>query len=291
MGDRPAHRQASAGAETSTSGNRTGFGYAFLLRIVQASRAFWRDDCIDRASLLAYTSLLALVPSLAVAFSLWSVVGLTDERRDMVDRFLFQSLMPQTAGAALHWLNLLAARGATLGWYGIGGLAITGLLLIHEIERHFNAIWQQPIACQWCRPLRYLLFLIVGPLALAVLILFLGPLYDWLHRFAKLPSFPAWAKDMVGFFVEMAMLLLVYRVLPAAQVRLRDAFWGALMATLLLSLAKVLLALYVQYSTTQTLYGALGLLPVFLLWLYMVWIAVLFGAEFAAAAAPKSATH
>ena len=87
-----------------------------LLRLIRAGMDFWRDDCVDRASLLAYTTLLAIVPLLAVIFSLWNLIGFTEEKRQLIDRYVFQSFDTEVGEAVIHWLNVLAARGAGLGW-------------------------------------------------------------------------------------------------------------------------------------------------------------------------------
>ena len=255
-----------------------------LLRFIRAGMDFWWDDCVDRASLLAYTTLLAIVPLLAVIFSLWNLIGFTEEKRQLIDRYVFQSFVPEVGEAVIHWLNVLAARGAGLGWYGVIGLLITALLLLHEIERHFNAIWNEKITTHWLRPLRYILLIVLGPIASAALVLSLEPVQHWLLHFGAMPALPAQFSYAIAFVVEMVIFLALYRILPAARVTFLDAFFGALIAAILLNVAKYLLAQYIRYSITETLYGALGLLPVFLLWLYMTWLAVLFGAELAAAA-------
>lgn len=254
-----------------------------FFRFIRAGIGFWHDGCVDRASLLAYTTLLAIVPLLAVIFSLWNLIGFAQEKRQLFDRYVFQSFVPQVGDTIIHWLNMLATRGESLGWYGVIGLLITALLLIHEIERHFNAIWGVQVLVHWLRPLRYLFLIILGPIASAVLVLSLGPVQKWLSYFGALPVLPDQLNFLISFVLETIIFLVLYRVLPAARVKISDAFLGAITAAVLLSLAKTLLALYIQYSIMETLYGALGVLPVFLLWLYLVWISVLFGAETAAA--------
>ncbi len=255
-----------------------------LLRLLRAGWSFWHDDCVDRASLLAYTTLLAIVPLLAVVFSLWNMIGFAADKRPLVERIVFQSFVPQVGDTIIHWLNVLAARGASLGWFGLIGLIFTALLLIVQVERHFNAIWGMPKKNHFLHRLfRYIILILLAPIASAILLLSLGPVQHWLSRFGTLPVFPEQLNLLIAFLVEMLFFAFLYRVLPAANVYSGDAFAGAFSASVLLSLAKLLLTLYFQYSTTQTLYGALGLLPVFLLWLYLVWLSVLFGAEVAAA--------
>ncbi|WP_273699430.1 YhjD/YihY/BrkB family envelope integrity protein [Acidithiobacillus ferrooxidans] len=110
-------------------------------RIFRAWHGFWNDDCIDRAGLLAYTTLFGLIPLAVLGFSLWNLVGFSLLHRAQVDDLVLRSFVPQTGGAILRQVNSIAARGAQMGLFGLLGLGITAILLLHAVERHFNAIW------------------------------------------------------------------------------------------------------------------------------------------------------
>jgi len=253
------------------------------LRIARAGHGFWLDDCIDRASLLAYTTLLGIVPLAVVAFSLFNLVGFDDSLRGQLNELVLRSFMPSVGKTVLDHIDRLAARGAQLGYFGVAGLAVTAILLIQAIERHLNAIWGVKPRCRWCRVLRYLLILVFGPLGLAASLVLLGPIGRVLHWFGPIPEALTGLTALVAFAVEASLLSLVYLSLPATRVALRDALLGGLAAALLLSSGKVFLGLYLRFSTFESLYGALAAFPIFLLWLFLAWCAVLFGAELAAA--------
>ncbi len=252
-------------------------------RFTVAVQGFFRDGCVDRASLLAYTTLLALVPVVALVFSLWNAIGFGVDRRALLDHYILRNLVPRVGGTVLKYINVLGSRGDELGLFGICGLIFTGILLIHEIERHFNAIWGEKVRCQLCRPLRYLFLMVAGPASMALLLFLLDPVQWVLAHMAGFPRLPGYLDLVLALFTEMAMLVLLYQILPATRVRLGDALAGAVTATILLGLSRAALALYFHYSFTEVLYGALGVIPVFLIWIYLVWFSVLFGAEMAAA--------
>ncbi len=257
---------------------------AVRYRFAGAVRGFFQDGCVDRASLLAYTTLLALVPVVALMFSLWNAIGFGEDRRALLDHYILQSFVPRVGSTVLQYISVLGSRGDELGLFGACGLVFTEILLIHEVERHFNAIWGEKIRCQLCRPVRYLFLMVAGPAGMALLMLLLLDPVQWAFaHLARLPRLPGYLDLVLAFFTQTAMLVLLYQILPAARVRLVDAFTGAVTAAVLLSLSRAVLAIYLHYSFTAVLYGTLGMVPVFLIWLYLVWLSVLFGAEMAAA--------
>jgi len=253
------------------------------LRFARAGHGFWLDDCIDRASLLAYTTLLGVVPFAVVVFSLWNLVGFDDSLRNQLNELVLSNFMPSVGETVLGQIDRLAARGVQLGYFGVAGLAVTAILLIQAIERHLNAIWGVKPKCRWCRVLRYLLILVFGPLGLAASLVLLGPIGQVLRWFGPLPEALTGLTALIAFVVEAVLLSLVYLSLPAARVTLRDALLGGFAAALLLSSGKLLLSLYIRFSTFESLYGALAAFPIFLLWLFLAWCGVLYGAELAAA--------
>ena len=96
----------------------------------------------------------------------------------------------------------------------------------------------------------------------------------WLHGLAR--AVPA--------VLEFSALTLLYWLIPNCAVRWRDGALGALVATVAIEILKVGFSIYIgAMSYYQTVYGALAAIPIFLLWMYISWMAVLLGAEVAAA--------
>ena len=257
---------------------------------LHAWRRFYQDDCIDRAALLAYTTLLAIIPLAAVVLWLWNRVGFGPLDRAQLARYIFENFLPQTGNAILGQIDTLAARGAQLGIFGVLGLAATAVLLLHAVERHLNAIWRVHPRCWWCRFLRYIGILVLGPTVLAFVASLLLPLQPMLAQIVPIPTLPPLATVVLAFLVETLVLTAVYHGLPATRVRWRDAMAGGLSAAALFELSKIGFAWYLEFSTFQAIYGALGVFPVFLLWIYVAWASVLFGGEMAASCGGKQRT-
>lgn len=252
-------------------------------RVYRAWQGFWKDDCIDRAGLLSYTTLFGLIPLAVLVFSMWNLVGFSVIHRAQVDQLILRSFVPQTGYAILREVNLLAAKGAQLGLVGVLGLSLTAVFLLHAVERHLNAIWGVQPHCWWCRILRYWAMLVVVPLSVALLLPLLGPLQPLLRLLGNIPVLPPFFSHLLTFLVVTVMMLLLYKILPASSPRWRDALLGGITVALLFELDKFGLSEYLRFSTFETVYGALGAFPVFLLWLYVAWASILFGAEMAEA--------
>jgi membrane protein len=104
---------------------------------------------------------------------------------------------------------------------------------------------------------------------------------------------PGWAANAHGLLLRAVpatmsavAFFLIYRIVPHRRVPYRHAALGAIVAALLFEAAKQLFTFYVRMSPTYSLvYGAFAAVPVFLVWLYLSWLVMLFGAELTASAA------
>lgn len=246
-------------------------------------RRYRRDDCLDRAALLAYTTLLGVVPLLAVGFSILHQIALAPVLRGEFNEFVFGHFLPSTGYALLQELDAFADRATQLGTLGVVGLAVTAMLLLHSMENHFNVIWRARPRRLWRRALRYALVLVLGPLFSALFLGFAWPLLDpWLRSAFQLhlPDYLLAAGAATASYpIEAFAFAALYRYLPAAPVRWRDAGVGGALAALLFELGKAAFAVYLHFSSYEKIYGALGALPVFLVWLYLAWAILLLGAE------------
>ena len=115
------------------------------VRFLQFVQATWgqlhRDKVIIRASGLAYASLLAAVPLVAVAFALFSAFGAFDDVKQKVQDFLFTQFLPASQDDILEYFNQFAEGASKLGLIGFLFLVLASILLLDNIESNFNQIW------------------------------------------------------------------------------------------------------------------------------------------------------
>lgn len=178
-------------------------------------------------------------------------------------------------------------RLKAIGAAGVAALVYAALGFLIEIERAFNSIYHARDGRAWTRRFtNYTTLLVVGPIFLILTFWLAGQLSDALEGGANWLglSIPILAEVIVrgtGIFISTLLFVLLYRVIPNARVHVRSATIGAFIAALLWELAKYGLVTYLSVFSggVARLYGAIGLIPIFLLWIYITWMIVLFGLQ------------
>lgn len=236
---------------------------------------------LQTAASLAFLSLLALVPVFTIAISLLGASPVFAPAREALLQFLSTSFfLPGFSQVVLKYLNQFAAKAGQLSL--IGGLAFfaTAFSALLTINRTLNRIWRvrrpRPLAH---RLTLYWVFLTLGPLALAVSIAVNAQVAAELFaQTGQRGVQRAWL-SVLPLLATMAVLTLLYRLVPHAAVTWRHALAGGLLGAVALELLRQGLALLaVRLPTYTVVYGAFAALPLFLVWLMLVWLAVLLAA-------------
>lgn len=259
------------------------------LDFAKTALARFRDERgLVIAASLSYTSLLALVPLVAISLSVLSAFPVF---ADVQDRLVEQALTfvaPHAGGDVRAYLDRFVANTSNLTALGIIWLAVTAIMLLATIEAAFNAIWR----VESPRPLMLRLIAYWTTLTLGPLLIGAGlSLSTVIFAAANLPalgivpsvSFTGLIR-IVPFLFAAIGLTVIYLALPHRRVEWRHALLGGLIAALMFEGLKALFGLYInQVGTFKSVYGSLSALPVFLIWMYLGWAVVLFGAAIAAA--------
>lgn len=250
-------------------------------------RRFAADQCPQRAAALTYTTLLALVPLVAVSFAVFAAFPAFEGMREQVHKFVFENFVPQVGAVVQQHLEDFARKTGRLTAVGVIFLVVTSVMLLSAISGTFNAIWRaRPARTLLVRLPIYWFVLTAAPMLLGAGMSLSGYLFT-VARASGVEEYTGPLVRLAGLLpaiFEVAGLSLLYFFVPNTPVRWRDAVIGGITASLLLEILKKGFGLYVtSFPTYQTIYGALATFPIFLLWMYVVWIVVLFGAEMTAA--------
>jgi membrane protein len=250
-----------------------------------AWRRFREERCLQIASSLTFTTLLAIVPILTVALTLISAFPVFREQLQYVERFLVRYMLPESAAALAGYAEQFAANAARLTTVGLALLFVTAIIVLLTIDRAFNQIWRVPRPRGTAqRVFIYWALLTVGPLLVGASL----SLTSWLvsQSLGLVKDVPLAAEvmlDVVPILLTAAAFTLAYIAIPNRRVLVRDALAGGLLAALAFEGMKHGFALYVtQFPTYRLVYGAFASVPIFLLWIYLSWVVVLFGAVTAA---------
>jgi len=250
----------------------------------------WSDDrCPQIAGSLTYTTLLAIVPIFAVGLALMSMSPFFEDVVTGIKVWLLLNLLPEIARQIIVvYMGQFAEHAARLTWYALAVVLAIAVWTMLIMDRSFNAIWRVTRSRPyWVLILGYMALIVAAPLLLVVSVTVTT------YIMALSEGVPGWASHAHGFAlraVPAAMsaiaFFLVYRIVPHRAVPYRHAALGAVVAAILFEAAKQLFTFYVRSSPTYSMvYGAFAAVPVFLVWIYLSWLVVLFGAELTASAA------
>lgn len=246
-------------------------------------RRFVEDRCFETASGLAYTTVFAMVPFAAAVFGVISTFPVFEAWSERLTTFLFSNFVPEAARTVEAYVRESAGSASQMTLAGVIGLLVAALLLMKGIDDTFNRIWRVPTGRgPVARFLMYWAALTVGPLLVVVSLALSSYLFS-------LPAIVDGARAAgpllrtTPFLLALAGFSSAFMIVPNRSVRLRDALAGGLLAATLFEAAKAGLSLYLrQVPTYEQIYGALAVIPIFLLWVYLSWIAILLGASLAA---------
>lgn len=250
---------------------------------------FFDDRCLETAGALSYTTLFAAVPLTAAVFGVIAALPVFAKFNDAISNFVFNNFVPATGQAVQHYLLQFASNASKLTGLGVVVLLFTALMLMGNIEERFNRIWRVTgRRAAWARFLVYWAALTLGPVALVAglaLTTYLSSL-PGLSYAANYGPFKHVLITLLPFLISFGALLALYRLVPNRRVKWKHASIGALLAAVLFQIAKLAFTAYVTGAASyQQIYGAIAVVPIFLIWVFVSWVIVLLGATMAASLA------
>jgi len=254
----------------------------FSIRVIER---FLGDKCIQRASALAYASLLAIVPMVALGFSVFTSFQAFDAMAGSISDSLLNYLLPTSQKAVQDYLGTVADKTTAISVFGVIGLLFTATALLNTIEEAFNDIWRITRARAWLS--KFITFwatLTLAPILIGASITITSyfTALPVIRHVAEGASYISQAPFLVPWLMSSLAMAGLYCVLPNTSVPFRYAAVGGLVAGALFEWAKFGFAFYVtEVANYEQLYGALSTLPIFLIWIYLIWVIVLLGSEIA----------
>ncbi len=245
---------------------------------------FVRDEALENAAALSYTTLLSLVPLMTVTLAIFSAFPISDRVSQEIQDFVFHNFVPTSGEVVQNYLQQFSAKASRLTGIGSAFLLVVALLLMANIDRSINSIWHVK---KKRSPLNtfmvYWAILSLGPILMGISVALTSYI-------VSLPFFAGAAEaEMVRstllavlpLLVSILAFTLLYLVVPNRRVPVWHAIAGGGLAGVLFEVAKRGFALYVTYFPTyEAIYGAMAMVPIFLIWLYLSWSVTLLGAEF-----------
>lgn len=262
------------------------------LYIVRVTFAVGRDvaegQLTLRAMSLVYTTLLSLVPLLAISFSVLKGFGVHNQ----VEPLLLNFLAPlggkgvEITGQIIGFVENV--KVGVLGGLGFALLFYTVVSLMQKIERSFNYIWHVARERTLVQRFRdYLIVIIVGPLLVFTGIGLMAsamstPVYESVAAFEPFGALIEFTARLIPFLLIVAAFTFINVFVPNTPVRLRSALIGGAVAGLLWHTTGWLFASFVADSPNYAaIYSTFATLIVFLVWVYLGWLIMLIGSAIA----------
>lgn len=268
-----------------------------------AYRQMRRDRAGSNAAALTFRTLFSMLPVLVLAASLTKAIvsGNMDSEKafmggvdELMNWFHFEDIrisMPSDDGTQtvdlVQWVHKLVEQAMAmdltgLTWIGLIVVLYSALRLVEEVDTTFNYITRSTPG-NW---LKRRIWVYVGVILLAPLLTIVAVwcLDRAIEEVGRILGFWTWVTPALQLVVSILslwwLLRFCYRCIPAREIRPRPATLGAASATLLLLLGQWVLALYIEGAVRSSpLGGSLGFVPVFMFWMYMMWLSVLYGLE------------
>ena len=248
---------------------------------------------------LAFRTLFSLLPVMVVGTLVVKALGMEAWIDEPIDHMLAAiglsdvRVVPRDGGIESETLSLWLQQRfqeasqvniAAIGWVGVLVTVYAAISLVVTVENSFNTIYRVQRGRPWARrvPL-YWFMLTVSPLVLVLGTYLNGEIetsfasfevWSWISRITSV----IWS-----LLILWIIMSLLYLFLPSTHVNARSAISGALVAAILLEIGKRTLGAYLQNALSiSQLYGSLGLVPLFMFWVYLMWLVILFGLEVSA---------
>lgn len=246
-------------------------------------RRFLDDQGLQTAASLTYTSLLGLVPLLAVFLAILGAFPALNELREDVREMILAPFAPGASSAVQEHLLTFIENARKLGIVGAIGIGVTAIMLLNTIENTLNGIWRVNERRSLGRRLIIYWALLTLPPILIAASISLSSYFFTAAGDVNVLGIGDHLQRLTPFLMQTAAFAILFIAAPARHVRWRDAAIGGFVAASLFEGLKNLFGYYVEAAGSQeAIYGALAAVPFFLIWIYASWTMILIGAEVAA---------
>jgi membrane protein len=247
-----------------------------------------RDDrCTEMAASLTFMTLLSLVPLITIMLTVFSAFPVFTDMSSSIKAFVLSNMLPETGGRMItRYVEQFAESASRLTAMGITFLGIAAMLMMMTIDNAFHRIYRvsrQRKLVQ--RILVYWAVITLAPLLVGASL----SLTSWLTGLSAgyTRQVPLGVLSILKIFpviLTAAAFTLLFSIVPNRHVPIRHALIGGVVAAAAAESMNLAFAYYItHFPTYKLVYGAFASLPIFLLWIYLSWLVLLFGAIISAA--------
>lgn len=241
-----------------------------------------------RAMSLVYTTLLSIVPLIALSFSVLKGFGVHEQ----LEEYMYALLAPLGDKGVEITDNVMqlvySVNGSVLGGISLAFFIYTAISMVQKVEESFNYVWYVPKSRSFAKRFtEYMFVLLIGPIFIVIALGMITSLqnetlvqYLLKNEFLG-PVFVATSK-LTPYLLVTAVFTFLYAYMPNTQVRIRSALVGGVTGGFLwASISAIFAAFIVTSARTQAIYASFAIAITVLIWLYLNWLVLLIGAQLA----------
>ena len=241
-----------------------------------------------RAMSLVYTTLLSVVPLVAVSFSALKGLGYHKD----FEQYLYTFLEP-LGEKGVEYTDLVMTlvnnvNGSVLGGIGLAFFIYTAVSMVQKTEEAFNYVWYVSKPRNFARRFtEYLLVLLIGPLAMTITMGAIASIsneaaFQWLAQSSVIGPLVATSTKLTPYLLITSVFAFLYWYMPNTKVSVRSALVGGLAGGVMWATLGMIFAAFVVNSVrTQNVYAGFAIAITTLIWLYLNWLILLIGSQIA----------
>ena len=252
----------------------------FLRFVTKVLVKFMDDSGFVRAGGLSFNTLLAAIPFIALVISLLNAFDVLASLESQMMQFVVNLLIPTKQEEAVTLIGTFLDNSNKLGVIGLIFFSITSIMLLNTISINLNTVWggERPKNNFVKKFTTYTSVIIFGTLFFAASTTITSRFNFFnmeelaILNFVLLKSAP--------FIFDFLVILLVIGIVPSGKIWPRYLFFVSALGAVFWELLKfAFFNVSSMFIRMSVIYGAIAIIPIFLFWVYIVWIIILFALE------------
>jgi membrane protein len=251
---------------------------------IKSITSFFYGNYLYRASALTFTTILAIVPLFTLIIFFMSFFPVFSNLVFLSESYLLENFAPSSSDIVRQNFSSFVNQATAMPTSSILFLFITAIMLINTIEETLNFIWQSNNHRKKIYSLVfYWLIILLTPLIIGSSIFVSSVFFNtvWMLKITEIFKLKLFIDFILPIIINTILFTLLYNLVPCAKTIWKCGLLGGFITALLLNITRIGFIFYINhFQSYSIIYGVFSAIPIFMLWLYIAWIIIIWGALF-----------